>query len=487
MALDLKQYIFKRPDNGRYFALVGGLARELTDPPSVIEARFGKDIPTKAWSADEGIRSTTSGSLDNFEQTVKQSYENSLPYISSFYQRDLDNPDYAYVSKGTGGGQLVPRSSLADWQSLGWNEISDPKQRAERAGYSYNPAPISAADAANNARVKEQLAAERAAQANQTGQNSGQTGQNYAENIPPAPPGLINLRSPSGQIVQLPEAMLKPALNSGFTQVQSSPGGTSTSGGSNASGGGAGTSGGGTGTGTTTPMDASQYRAKLEAAGIPLDGLDDKQIQTLGMMQQVMQKKAENDQAILPKSLSQADLDSYMATAKDQLDPFYKEQFDLFKNDLLQNVSYLTGETQDEAATREQQFKQQRDQLQQQYTDLGMARSGIRNEAEKQLQANQQGVITSSRRALQQKIYQLGSQLEKTYGAKGNDLQPKIESPGSEVTGVGASTISYQPVGVNYATADQTQKAAEIARQTALATQEAAKRGFIQNGSYAAI
>lgn len=240
-------------------------------------------------------------------------------------------------------------------------------------------------------------------------------------------------------------------------------------------------------TGSAT-YDPDATRARLQELGVDVSTLTDDQVKTLGMMQSVIDKRAEADKSIAPPSLSQADMAKFLDDAKTEIDPYYREQFDLAKRDLLQTVGYLSGEnTYQEQQLAEQQRVQQ-EQLAASMAERGLGRSGIRTQAEQKLKEQQAGVVESGRRSLQNTIYGLGSQFEKQFGTTGVQTAglPTVTSAAFPSLALPQSTIAYQPSTTPImGTAGKEQTTAEIADQQRLAADALAKKQALQPTSSA--
>lgn len=234
--------------------------------------------------------------------------------------------------------------------------------------------------------------------------------------------------------------------------------------------------GGTTGTGITG--DPAAQRAALQAAGIDPNLLSDSQVSALYMMQTYTDLQAKNDKQIAPASLSQADMDQFLSQAKAEFGPYYAEQFDIAKNNLIQATGVLTGDNNYAEQQLATQFPQQNAAAAAQAAEAGLARSSIRQQAEQRLKEQQKGLVESGRRKAQSDIYQLGSTFEQTYGA--DKLRqagvPQLQSQGFSGLGIAPTTIGYNPAGIKLGTMGAQQTTAELQEQQRLATLEASKR-----------
>jgi hypothetical protein len=227
---------------------------------------------------------------------------------------------------------------------------------------------------------------------------------------------------------------------------------------------------------TATPATAGSELAKLktnlQGYGIDITGLDDNQVQSLGMMYQVMQLNADKNKAIVPASLSVAEMDKFLADAKTELSPYYQEQFDVFKSSLNESASFLSGEFQQQQAEQAQQFQQQGEQLGVNMADSGLGRSGIRVAAEARLRDQQQGLVTSQRRGLGSTLTKAGLESETQFGPRGATAFSEATKPINDLY----PTLAYKPMGVKIGQFPGQQVVAEKARQNQLAQEALLKK-----------
>lgn len=234
-----------------------------------------------------------------------------------------------------------------------------------------------------------------------------------------------------------------PSTNSGTSSTTSS-GATSSSGGNNSS------------------ATAQDPRAYLQSIGIDPSGLDDNQVSWLSMMGQYQDMQAKRDGKIAPPSLSPADLNTYLQNAKAELDPAFQQQFDIATKFFNQAAANLTGDFSQVQQDTAIQQQQQMDQLQQQQVEAGLARSGLRAQAEERLKQQQEGVVTSQRRQAQNQAFNLGGQFEQQFGV-----------PGAQIAQGALSGIpgGFVPLGVKpgFGTLEQQHNVDVINRQSQMA------------------
>ncbi len=269
--------------------------------------------------------------------------------------------------------------------------------------------------------------------------------------------GYVYLKDQAGNLTPYKNAQAvdyQMALKSGFTPVngQGQPttqtAQTSSTGQNTASSGSSSGSMGGQGS-SNLPQNITDLFNKL---GIDPSTLNPSQLSTLSMMGGAILINSANDKTIAPPSLSQADLANYVSQAHSLLDPQFADQFKAYSADFANNISQLTGELPSQEQQQALAFKQQKDTLQNQMAETGLAQSGIRRDAEAQLKTQQQGVVQSNRRQLQNQINSLGLQAEKLYGAQGASLLPSVTSQAFAPQGLQSQTFNYSPVGLQYPT-----------------------------------
>jgi len=208
-----------------------------------------------------------------------------------------------------------------------------------------------------------------------------------------------------------------------------------------------GVTGGASGAGGTTsstgavPMSLDQMKTNLQGIGIDISGLSDQQIQTLGAMNQVMVANADKNKNIGPASLSPQDVQSFLDQAKANIDPYYQELLKQGTQDINQASAQLSGNWNQTQTEQAKQFAEQQKAASEQFAAAGLAKSGIRQQAEARLKEQQSGVVKSQRSQLQNQLYSLGSQFERTYGSQA------LAGVNPNITGPNAAGTQYQALG----------------------------------------
>lgn len=279
-----------------------------------------------------------------------------------------------------------------------------------------------------------------------------------------------------------------PAAASGDSVPVTGDGGTTTTGDTGTTT----TDGDATATTTTTTtsgnvvMGVEDYKARLTALGIDITGLTDAQIQTLGMMNQIVDTNAQNDKATAPRSISPDDWASFLSQASSEMDPYFQEQFNMARQDLTQAMGYYTGEFAYQEQVQKRQFEEQRLAQDEAAAEQGIARSGIRNRAEALLKEQQVGSVSSGRRAMQNTLYGLGSTFEREFGSPGLAKAgvPMFASLGDQALGTPNVQLGYMPLGnIQYGVQGRQYKTDTTTRAQELAGQETENRYNLAYGT----
>lgn len=198
------------------------------------------------------------------------------------------------------------------------------------------------------------------------------------------------------------------------------------------------------GTSGNIPWDTATARQKLAAkyGADVVNQLDDNQVKYLGMGLQASELMAANDQKLNLADTTTKSMEAFLTSAAAYIDPRYQDQWNIDKTEALNAYAQITNDAEYLRQTTEASQKQEQENLQAQIAEAGLARSGLRRKAEEQLKTQQQGVVSSQRRQLQQKITDLGLAMEKAYGAQGAAVIP-----------------GYTPIGIKYGSATEARNA----------------------------
>jgi hypothetical protein len=127
--------------------------------------------------------------------------------------------------------------------------------------------------------------------------------------------------------------------------------------------------------------------------------------------------KAQYDAGQANVSISQDLLNKALGRATSEMTQKYGETAKLATAALANNLGYINAEFGQNYNATLQQQEQEKKKLSENYASTGQAISGFREQARGQLATEQQGVIASSKRQLQQQLNTLGSQYESQFGS----------------------------------------------------------------------
>ena len=126
MPIDFSQNVFYDPVRGHYWVLQGNVQKPLSGDVTLL----GGNIQNRSFGQPINGTSTSGGtiSVDQYKKDVKNTFENQLPQsaIQSYTDKDIQNPNYEYVQKGSGSKLLIPQDKLQDFLSVGYQQIQKP-------------------------------------------------------------------------------------------------------------------------------------------------------------------------------------------------------------------------------------------------------------------------------------------------------------------------------------------------------------------------
>lgn len=193
------------------------------------------------------------------------------------------------------------------------------------------------------------------------------------------------------------------------------------------------------------PVPDDQMTIHLRALGLSDDiikGLTPDQKKMFDSIGTIIQKKYEQNNPV-PPTLTTADLDKIMQDA--QNDPgiadFYKEQLRQGSQLFLQSMADTTGDFSATRLQQERDMARQQQAFKEQEAAAGRAYSGFRQQAQQQLNADQSGVIQSTRRSLQRNLQSQAGAFEQTFGT-GN-----LNSLGGAGITTPIEGVQYTPIG----------------------------------------
>ncbi len=184
-------------------------------------------------------------------------------------------------------------------------------------------------------------------------------------------------------------------------------------------------------------------------------------------------------------NLDQGTLDKILETAKKQVKPYYQQQIDTIKQDVLREAPQILQSYQNEVAGKESQFQNDLGNARESYADRGLAFSGQRTKGELGMRDTQNRDLQNLSTDYGNKLYTLGRTAESKIGAGNSDFNlPSLRQYSSDLTGTGGfnkggNISNYQAGSYQLGSIPQDQAAAVEARNQALRTTAAEN---IRNG-----
>lgn len=191
------------------------------------------------------------------------------------------------------------------------------------------------------------------------------------------------------------------------------------------------------------PNTPEEQKAYLLAQGIDPTGLDDTQLGWLTMMGVYQQQQAKNDKNIAPSQLTPDEIKKYTDQATAELGPQFANAQKIDTEQVNQAIGQATGDIKYAENQRLQTMTAEQKQLADQMAEKGLAISGIRKQAEHQLQTQEKGIVRSEASQNAAKLRNLAGTYEKTYGGA---ALAALKIPAMSYAGV---NITPQPLGVS--------------------------------------
>lgn len=223
---------------------------------------------------------------------------------------------------------------------------------------------------------------------------------------------------------------------------------------------------------TPTPTAAPQ----TGTTGDPtLDGI-------LGALQGHIDTQLANGQKINPNiEITPSTVQQFLDQATNEIDPYYKNQYNVIKSDLSRNLDVLSKSYDINKRQNENQFKQDLNNKREQLAGNGLAYSGFRGQQEKQLATdanlNNESAALKAGSAASDAI----SAAEKTIGSDnlpGN--YPSLSEYGASTAGSGSfnptRTLNFGPIGGITGSDQYSQRGDIRSLQDFLTNQEVTKR-----------
>lgn len=168
-------------------------------------------------------------------------------------------------------------------------------------------------------------------------------------------------------------------------------------------------------------------------------------------------------------------LDKFLETAKKQIKPYFAQQIDTIKQDVLRTAPQILQEYGDTIKDREVGFQNNLDTSRENFAGSGLAFSGQRAKGEFGMQDAQNRDLSSLSTAYGNKLYDLGRTAESKIGQENMSgfKLPSLSSYSTSLSGSGgfnqgAPLSSYQPGGYKIGSIQNDEAAAIEARRQAL-------------------
>lgn len=198
-------------------------------------------------------------------------------------------------------------------------------------------------------------------------------------------------------------------------------------------------------------------------SNIDVSGLTAQQISDLEAIYAAVQSDTTliTDPTITSTTVTDAMITDYLATAQEELNPYYTQVFTRAGEELVRGLEYLTAQRKIELQTEQANALAEQQALLSGEAEKGTVFSGIRQEAEQQLLEAQEGAATSSQLAYEYNVETVGRQAEDYLGS---EYLSTLELPELEGEPV------FTPSGDVKGTLEAEQETAEQERATELET-----------------
>jgi len=195
-----------------------------------------------------------------------------------------------------------------------------------------------------------------------------------------------------------------------------------------------------------SPAQAQAQKTLLESGFTPEElAAIPPQYQTAFAAFMDVQNEAYSKGGIGEQNLNEQTLQDALAKAAQnpQINQKYGEELITSTQNLKQNIGLLTGQYTEDQVKQMRDFEQQKKDLADQYAAAGLAQSGFRQKAKQNLEADQNNIISSSRRQLQQNLTGVTAPFEQRFGTE------KLKEALGTVTPGVAGEATYNPYGLN--------------------------------------
>lgn len=186
-------------------------------------------------------------------------------------------------------------------------------------------------------------------------------------------------------------------------------------------------------------------------------------------------------------NFDQATLDKFLTTAQSQIHPYYAQQIDAIKQDVLKAAPEILQNYNNDVADKQSTFQNNLGTARENYAGSGLAFSGARGKGELGMQDTQNRDLTSLSQTYSDKLYDLGRTAEQKIGSSATPSLGSLTNYSADLSGNGGFNTSgitspYTPGGYQIGSLTNEEAAATEARNQALKT--AASNSVVAGRSY---
>ncbi len=173
-------------------------------------------------------------------------------------------------------------------------------------------------------------------------------------------------------------------------------------------------------------------------------------------------------------NFDQKTLDKFLETAKKQVHPFYQQQIDNIKDEVLRTAPQILQNYGSDVAGAEQDFQNKLGNARESYADSGLAFSGQRGKGELGMQSDQNRNLEALSQGYGNKLYDLGRGAEEKIGSSNvNYNLGALKNYSTSLSGnggftLGGTTTPYRSGNVGTGSLEYNQEADTEARRQAL-------------------
>ena len=215
---------------------------------------------------------------------------------------------------------------------------------------------------------------------------------------------------------------------------------------------------------------------------------DPSQDALLGELQNFIKTQQDSGLKLNPDfNFDDATLNKFLETAKASVHPYFQNQIDTIKQDVLRTAPQILQNYQNDIAKQQQDFTQNLGDTRNNFANQGLAYSGFRGEGEQNLQTNENRTLQDLSQNAQNDLYNLGRGAESKIGASNAPTLGSLSNYSATTAGQGGfnlgSTVSpYTPGGYGTGSIQYDENQAAEARRQALLT--SASNAVVAGRSY---